>query len=39
MLGAEQQAAPDRYGPFAGGIATGERYGIVVEKGSRCSAR
>jgi polar amino acid transport system substrate-binding protein len=35
ILGAEQQAAPDRYGPIAGRIPTGERYGIVVEKGSR----
>jgi polar amino acid transport system substrate-binding protein len=34
ILAAEQQAAPDRYGPMAGRIATGERYGIVVEKGS-----
>src|SRR5262249_19585234 len=35
ILAAEQAAAPDRYGPMAGRIATGERYGIVVEKGSR----
>ena len=35
ILGAEQQAAPDRYGSFAGRIATGERYGIVVGKGSK----
>jgi polar amino acid transport system substrate-binding protein len=35
ILAAEQQAAPDRYGPMAGRIPTGERYGIVVEKGSR----
>ena len=35
ILAAEQQAAPDRYGEFSGVIATGERYGIAVEKGSR----
>ena len=34
ILGAEEQAAPDRYGPLAGRIKTGERYAIVVEKGS-----
>jgi ABC-type amino acid transport substrate-binding protein len=35
ILAAEQSAAPDRYGPFAGVIPTGEQYGIAVEKGSR----
>jgi polar amino acid transport system substrate-binding protein len=35
ILGAAQEGAPDRYGPMAGRIATGERYGLVVEKGSR----
>jgi ABC-type amino acid transport substrate-binding protein len=35
ILAAEQASAPDRYGPLAGTIPTGERYGIAVEKGSR----
>jgi len=38
ILGAEQAAAPDRYGPFAGRIPTGEQYGLVVEKGSKLLA-
>jgi ABC-type amino acid transport substrate-binding protein len=38
ILAAEQSAAPDRYGQFAGVIATGERYGIAVEKGSKLLA-
>jgi ABC-type amino acid transport substrate-binding protein len=35
ILAAEQAAAPDRYGPFAGVIPTGEQYGIAVDKNSR----
>ena len=34
ILGAERAQLPDRYGPLAGRIATGERYGIVLPKGS-----
>ena len=35
ILAAEQQAAPDRYGEFAGVIATGERYGIAGRRAAR----
>jgi polar amino acid transport system substrate-binding protein len=38
ILSAEQQAAADRYGPLAWRIPTGERYGIVVEQGSKLLA-
>jgi polar amino acid transport system substrate-binding protein len=34
ILGALRAGAPDRYGPLIGRIATGERYGVVFEKGS-----
>ena len=34
ILGAERAQLPDRYGPLAGRIATGERYGVVLPKGS-----
>ena len=34
ILSAERASAPDHYGPLAGRIATGERYGIVLPKGS-----
>jgi polar amino acid transport system substrate-binding protein len=34
ILGAELASAPDRYGPLAGRIATGERYALVLQKGS-----
>ena len=34
ILGAARAAAPDRYGPLAGRIVTGEHYGIAFPKGS-----
>jgi polar amino acid transport system substrate-binding protein len=34
ILAAEAAATPERYGPLAGVIRTGERYGIVLPEGS-----
>ncbi len=39
ILGAERAQLPDRYGPLAGRIATGERYGIVLPEGQPAARR
>jgi hypothetical protein len=38
-VAAERAAAPYRYGSLAGVLRTGERYGIVLQKGSALTAR
>jgi polar amino acid transport system substrate-binding protein len=39
ILAAERAGAPYRYGPMAGVIRTGERYGAVLEKGNPLTPR
>lgn len=38
ILAAERASAPQRYGPLAGRIATGERYALALQKGSPLTA-